>query len=112
MFFKENEQTQQSTGKIGSGEKTYPIHTKSTSDMTIMNNPTLITPMTPARVQVGRSSLNANANTRTNARDEDLHMARMGEEPTLSVSLIVPITEHASLPALKAQALWTRSPPL
>jgi hypothetical protein len=53
----------------------YPIRTKSTSDMTIMNNPTQITPMTPANVHVGRSSLNRNANISTNANDDDLHMA-------------------------------------
>lgn len=54
----------------------YPIRTKSTSDMTIMNRPTQITPMTPASVHVGRSSLKINANKSTKASEEDLHMAK------------------------------------
>jgi hypothetical protein len=57
------------------GKRTYPMSTKSTSDMTIMNSPTQMTPITPASVQVGRSSLNANANNSTKASDDDLHMA-------------------------------------
>jgi hypothetical protein len=51
--------------------------TKSTSDMTIMNKPVDITPITPASVHVGLSSLNANANNSTNASEDDLHIAIM-----------------------------------
>lgn len=78
MFFHKKTGEKSTDNHKNWGAKTYPISTKSTSDITIMNNPTQITPMTPASVQVGRSSLNANANIRTKARDEDLHMAKIG----------------------------------
>lgn len=62
------------------------MSTKSTSDMTIMNNPTQMTPITPASVQVGRSSLNANANNSTKASDDDLHMAIRKHKDDMDVS--------------------------
>lgn len=52
-----------------------PMNTNCASLATIITTPTVMMPMIPTSFQVIFSSLKANANRRTNASDEDLHMA-------------------------------------
>ena len=52
-----------------------PPRSNSTSPATIMTTPKVMVAMMATSFQVGVSRRKRNANIRTNARDEDLHMA-------------------------------------